>query len=195
MIRDADLIQIVDAALNEAARKSGPWLACRLGCTECCMGPFPITPLDAERLREGLRDLKSRDPERANRVRERSRASADRLRRKFPDDTVARVLASDHAAHEEPCPALDPKTGACDLYAARPITCRTFGPAVRFGSEPEEQVLGVCELCYRGATNEQIALCQVEIDPEPEIQLLEELKRTTGARADTLVAFALTEAS
>jgi hypothetical protein len=34
----------------------------------------------------------------------------------------------------------------------------------------------------------------VEIDPEPEIQLLEELERTTG-RADTLVAFALTEAS
>ena len=51
-MNDAALIQIVDAALAEAARKAGPWLACRLGCTECCMGPFAITPSDAERLRQ-----------------------------------------------------------------------------------------------------------------------------------------------
>ena len=43
--RDRSLIQIVDAALAEAARKSGAWLVCRSGCTECCMGPFSITPL------------------------------------------------------------------------------------------------------------------------------------------------------
>ena len=54
---DGDLVQILDAALAEAARKSGPWLACRLGCTECCKGPFPITRLDALRLRAGLDEL------------------------------------------------------------------------------------------------------------------------------------------
>ena len=31
-----------------------------------------------------------------------------------------------------PCPALDPETGGCDLYAARPITCRTFGLTLRY---------------------------------------------------------------
>lgn len=188
---DRELIQIVDAAMAEAERKSGSWIACRLGCHECCIGPFPITPLDALRLREGLADLAARDPGRAGRVRERSNASVARLRREFPDDPVATVLAVDGAAEEEPCPALDPETGGCDLYAARPITCRTFGPAVRLGSGP----VGTCELCYQGATDEQIAGCQVEIDAGLESELVEELERTAGTRGDTLVAFALTEAS
>lgn len=191
---DAQLVQIVDAAMAEAVQKSGSWLACRIGCTQCCLGPFPITLLDGRRLREGLAALESSDPERASRVRKRARASLERLCREFPTDTVTTVLSLDDAADDEPCPALDPETGACDLYAARPITCRTFGPAVRLGSEPEAHALGVCALCYQGATDEQIAACQVEIDLQLEIEL-EELERTSGARADTIVAFALAEAS
>src|SRR5256885_17247987 len=71
--RDAELIQIVDAAVAEAARKSGPWLVCRLGCTQCCIGAFPISQLDAERLRRGLAEIETQDPDRARRVRERPR--------------------------------------------------------------------------------------------------------------------------
>jgi len=155
----ADLIQIVDAALAEAVRKAGAWLACRPGCTACCISPFPITPADADRLRQGLSQL---DAAVAERVRERARQSIVRLERDYPGDTVARVLAEDEAAEDEPCPALDPETGACDLYAWRPITCRTFGPAIRFG----EDSLAVCELCFDGATPDEIAACEVEIAPE-----------------------------
>ena len=54
---DRELIQIVDAAMAEAARLGGAWLVCRPGCAECCLGPFPITQLDARRLREGLADF------------------------------------------------------------------------------------------------------------------------------------------
>jgi len=135
-----DLIQIVDAALAESARKAGAWLVCRPGCSECCMGPFPISPLDAERLREGLAGLESQDPQRA-----------------------ARVLGRAHAwreADDEPCPALDPDTGTCDLYAARPLTCRTFGPPVRCASG----ALAICELCFDGATEEEIEACIVDLD-------------------------------
>ena len=62
--RDHELIQIVDAAMAEAARKSGSWLVCRPGCASCCLGLFPISPLDAMRLRRGLADLTASDPER-----------------------------------------------------------------------------------------------------------------------------------
>ena len=87
-------------------------------------------------------------------------------------------------ADDEPCPALDPQTGACDLYAARPITCRTFGPPVRFGSES----VGVCELCYEGASDAEIAACEVEIEPtDLEARLLEELP------GKTIVAFCLAD--
>src|SRR5262245_14353729 len=130
--RDAELVQIVDAALAQAAQRAGAWLACRVGCTQCCIGPFAITPLDVARLQAGLADLESRDPARAARVRRRAEASADRLSREF---TLDQLISEDAAGENEPCPALDPDTGACDLYAARPIACRTFGPPVRFGGE------------------------------------------------------------
>jgi hypothetical protein len=40
---DRGLVQIVDSAMAEAARRSGDWLVCRPGCTQCCIGPFAIT--------------------------------------------------------------------------------------------------------------------------------------------------------
>jgi Fe-S-cluster containining protein len=196
---DQKLIQIVDAALAEAARKSGPWLVCRPGCTQCCVGPFPISQLDAARLRAGLDELEACDPERASRVRQRARSSVDRLKADFPGDPASGVLAEDETAlerfttfaDEEPCPALDPKTGRCDLYSARPMTCRTFGPPVRSGSEGG---LGVCELCYHGASNEQIAACEMVPDPdELEPKLIEEVEKTTGIQGNTIVAFCLVE--
>lgn len=194
---DQKLVQIVDAALAEAARKSGPWLVCRPGCTQCCMGPFPISQLDVERLRAGLRELEISDPARAARVRQRARKSVARLKADFPGDPATGILAEDEAAlerfttfaDEEPCPVLDPKTGTCDLYSSRPMTCRTFGPPVRSG--PEDG-LGVCELCYHGATNEQIAECEMVPDPdELEPGLIEEVEQATGIQGKTIVAFCL----
>lgn len=188
---DVALIQIVDAALAEAAQKSGPWLVCRLGCTQCCMGPFAITQLDAQRLQRGLAELESSDPARAARVRERARQAVTRISHDFPGDPATGLLAENEfpdSMDDEPCPALDPETGGCDLYAARPITCRTFGPPVRCG----EESVGVCELCFNGASDTEIAACEVESDLNGlEQQLLEKLEERTGARGETIVAFAL----
>ena len=193
---DRALIQIVDAALAEATRKSGAWLVCRLGCTQCCIGPFPISQLDARRLRSGLAELEAHDPERGARVRQRARQSVARIASTFPGDSVTGILAENEEAEQrfadfaddEPCPALDPETGACDLYSARPITCRTFGPPVRCGSD----AVGVCELCFVGASDDEIAACEVEADVDAlESALVEELEQTTAARGQTIVAFAL----
>jgi len=197
---DRALIQIVDAALAEAARKSGAWLVCQVGCTQCCIGPFPISQLDARRLRGGLAELEARDPERGARVRERARQSVARISSTFPGDPATGMLAENEEAEErfasfadeEPCPALDSETGVCDLYAARPITCRTFGPPVRCGSD----AVGVCELCFVGASDDEIAACEVEADVDgAESALLTELEHTTGARGQTIIAFALAEAT
>lgn len=196
---DQKLVQIVDAALAEAAHKSGSWLVCRPGCTQCCFGPFPISQLDAERLREGLRQLEAADSDRAEHVRQRARASVARLSAHFPGDTATGILGEDEDAldrftdfaDDEPCPALDPLTGWCDLYAARPMTCRVFGPPVRSGPEGG---LGVCELCYHGATDEQIAACEVVPDPdELEPELIAEVEQRTGRKGSTIVAFCLAE--
>lgn len=197
--RDQKLVQIVDAALAQAAHKSGAWLVCRPGCTQCCFGPFPISQLDAERLRQGLRQFELTDPKRAEDVRDRARASVVRLSAHFPGDTATGILNEDEEAldrftdfaDDEPCPALDPLTGLCDLYAARPMTCRVFGPPVRSGPEGG---LGVCELCYHGATDEQIAACEMVPDPdELEPELIAQVEQAAGRKGSTIVAFCLAE--
>jgi Fe-S-cluster containining protein len=194
------LVQIVDAALAEAARKSGAWLVCRPGCCQCCIGAFPISQLDAQRLRQGLAELESRDAPRALRVRRRARDYMARFWSDFPGEPATGILEEGEDAEErfaafadeEPCPALDPEAGICDLYAARPMTCRIFGPPVRHGAD----AVGVCELCFQGATDEQIAACEVAVDPDNlESRLLTELERSTGARGETIVAFALAGAA
>ena len=195
--RDNDLIQIMDAALADATRRAGAWLVCRPGCTQCCIGPFPINQLDAARLRQGLAMLEKSDPQRADRVRERTRLAVHRLSASFPGDPATGILAEGEEAEErfadfaddEPCPVLDPQTGACDLYASRPMTCRTFGPPVR---TENHETIGICELCFQGATNEEISACEMEVDPSGlEPALLEELESTSGIRGKTIVAFCL----
>src|SRR5947208_665039 len=89
---DQKLVQIVDAALADATRRSGEWLVCRPGCTQCCIGVFSINQLDAVRLRRGLADLEKRAPDRAARVRQRARESMARLAPEFPGDPVSGVL-------------------------------------------------------------------------------------------------------
>jgi Fe-S-cluster containining protein len=195
-LRDQKLIQIVDAALADVTRRSGSWLACRLGCTQCCIGVFPINQLDAVRLRRGLADLEQLAPERAARVRQRARESVSRLSPEFPGDLLTGILHEGEAAerqfadfaNDEPCPALDPQTGACELYESRPMTCRVFGPPVR-----SEDGLGVCELCFQGASDEEIAACEMKPDPDDlESRLLADLEKKTSARGNTIVAFCLT---
>src|SRR5438034_11707826 len=89
---DRELVQIVDTAMAEAARRSGSWLVCRPGCTQCCIGPFPITQLDALRLRAGLRALDAADAARAGRVRARVKSYLDLIAPCYPGSTVTGEL-------------------------------------------------------------------------------------------------------
>jgi Fe-S-cluster containining protein len=194
---DAQLIQIVDAAVADAARRSGPMLLCGPGCTQCCIGVFPISQLDADRLRTGLITLDATDPQRAATVRQRAQQSVALLTPEFPGDPQTGILDEARAdledfANDEPCPALDPATGLCDLYAARPMTCRVFGPPLRVEDSSGDAGLGVCELCFHGATEEQIAACEVHLDTdELESALTTEAERTANRSGNTIVAFAL----
>jgi Fe-S-cluster containining protein len=195
--QDRKLVQIVDAALARAGRRSGDWLICKPGCTPCCIGVFAIDQLDALRLREGLAALEASDPQRAAQVRQRARESIARIGPEFPGDVRTGVLSDDDEAaarfeefaNFEPCPVLDPARGTCDLYQWRPITCRVFGPPVR-----SDGGLGVCELCYHGATPEEVQSCEMGLDEANALQkdLVGELEKS-GNAGRTIVAFALAE--
>ena len=190
------LIQIVTAALASATARSGDHLVCRPGCSQCCIGVFPIAHEDAARLRAGLELLTHTDPARAARIHARVAASLTRLDPWFPGDLSTGILHDDHEAailfeefaNDEPCPVLDPDHGTCDLYESRPILCRTFGPPMR----TEEGNLATCELCYIHASTEEIAAC--ELDPAiPAIEAAsnEAYNATNSLHGETLIAYAL----
>src|SRR5580700_11146110 len=90
--RDSELIQIVDSALADVARRSGKGLVCRPGCTQCCIGAFAINQLDAVRLRQGFINLELREPERAGRLRQRAREAVSRLAKDFPGNPTTGML-------------------------------------------------------------------------------------------------------
>jgi Fe-S-cluster containining protein len=187
------LFPILDAALADSGARSGDWLACKPGCHQCCVGVFTISQRDAQSLREGLAQAEIAT---ADRIRGRVAASIARLTQGFPGDLVSGLLftephheeAFEEFANDEPCPVLDPEHGTCDLYAARPILCRTFGPPMR----TEENNLATCELCYIHASTDEIAACELDpAFPAIEEQSNAAYDAATGRHGQTLIAYAL----
>jgi Fe-S-cluster containining protein len=193
---DSELLRIVDASLADTARRAGEWLLCQPGCTQCCHGAFAISELDALRLQDGMETLRRSEPALADRIEQRARAWVAEHGPEFPGDAATGILGNsplqlerfEEFANEAACPALDAATGRCDVYAWRPMTCRVFGPPVFLESQrDDEQPLGHCELCFVGATAEQVADCRMEVPLDLEAALLDELP----AKDQSLVAFAL----
>ncbi len=193
---DGELVQIMDAAFADAARRAGEWLVCRPGCTQCCYGAFAINQLDAMRLRDGMDVLRKTDSTLASLVERRAAEWIAEFGADFPGDLESGLLGEsaeeqlrfEEFANDAACPALDQATGRCNVYEWRPMTCRVFGPPVRTQlPEGEGAALGHCELCFAGASAEQIAACEMQVPHELEDELAGEL----DLKGETLVAFAL----
>lgn len=97
----------VDAFSARAHAAQAPWLRCRAGCDGCCRTRRTAWAVEIDALRAHLATL----PE--------TQRAALAARREDPA-----VVAG------ERCVFLDPD-GRCAVYAARPLICRTHGPAVR----------------------------------------------------------------
>ncbi|MCC6390585.1 MAG: YkgJ family cysteine cluster protein [Bryobacterales bacterium] len=185
--------RILDSAQEEARRRAGEHLRCRAGCFGCCIGPFPITLLDAARLQEGLRLM---EPEEAAVIRARAAESVVWLRGlDYPGDKSGGLLEESigEVLFQPPfqslaCPALDLESGRCELYTHRPAACRTYGPAIRLDGEK----LPHCPLNYRDATAEQIEEFRVDIDTQESGEAaFAEFLEGGGKPGQTVIAFAL----
>jgi Fe-S-cluster containining protein len=194
--KDGELVQIVDAALADAALRAGGWLACRVGCTQCCHGAFAINALDAARLRAGMDELRIANPALAAAIENRAQEWIVAYGAEFPGDTGTGCLGETEAereqfeefANEAACPALDIANGRCDVYAWRPMTCRVFGPPVRMDAGVDgDSALGHCELCFVGASEDEIKRCEMPVPHELEAEVLNQVSEMS----ETVVAFAL----
>jgi Fe-S-cluster containining protein len=189
---DSLLVQIMSASFTEAAQLAGERLVCKQGCTQCCHGVFALNPLDALRLRAGMEKLQATDKALAGEVAHRAQMWIVEHEPSFPGDAQTGILGTSDEdrerfegfANEAPCPALDPETGRCDVYAWRPMTCRIFGPPVRMG---DGGALAHCELCFKGASTEDVAACEMTVPFDLEAELLEEV----ALKDETVVAYAL----
>ena len=193
---DTKLIQIVDAALADAAVRSGSHLTCHPGCTQCCHGAFAITALDAQRLRFAMTELGIADPAQAAEIQVRAQNYLAEFAPSFPGNPITGILgtseeaesAFEDFANEAPCPALNPDSGLCDLYLARPVACRTFGPPIRLNPEEETPAYALCELCFTTATEEEIAAAEMQIPQAEEQEILQLFNP-----GETIVAYCLVD--
>jgi Fe-S-cluster containining protein len=207
--QDTQLLQIMDAALADATRRAGPHLACRPGCTQCCYGAFAINPLDALRLRTAMQQMAIAQPEQAAAIAERTNRYLAEFGPNFPGNPQTGILGKSHEdeeafedfANQAPCPALNPNSGLCEMYYARPMTCRVFGPPVRMNSAPdaeassepaEDEGLAVCELCFTEASPEEIAKAEMTVPYAEEQRLLDQLQQIQPTAGDTIIAYCLT---
>lgn len=120
---------------------------CRLGCTTCCIGPFPITLLDVQTLQQGLPSLSQ---DQRLRIEQRAIEQTGAMETAFPQLTHSKLLDNwpdleiDRLVtefHHYPCPALEPD-GRCGIYQYRPLACRSMG----IPTESRGIAHGACEV-------------------------------------------------
>ena len=142
-------------------------LTCRSGCSKCCEVHLTVLPLEFERIDQAVRAL--------------------------PDvDKTAIKARLAKGTKDARCPLLD-RSGACRVYEARPMICRSHGLPIQVG---EPLVWDVCHLNFPDgpdlATLDPNMVMNVETvnfilgmmtrvrgeDPLERVDLLEGLKRT-----------------
>ena len=144
--------------LARLARKTDEWfhrasaallgqVPCRVGCSQCCLGLFPVTRLDADLLHEGLAQL---PVDKRTLIQQRASAQVSALETAYPNLLASSALDGwsdgeiDHAVSrfdQDRCPALS-DDGLCSLYAYRPLTCRSMGIPTQAG----QMVEGACRV-------------------------------------------------
>ena len=166
----------VSGFFEVAQRRSGGEIVCRRGCDACCYVDLSVGSAEAASVQVALEGLPD--------------AELDRI--------VERALDPGCRADEDgraPCVMLQ-EDGACAVYEARPMICRTQGLALRYPSEliPVEALsakasdgsdLTWCPLNYQSALPSPADILDAERVDRPLGQLNTQAASKKGIAADT----------
>jgi len=117
-----ELTAKIDAFFSRVEARHGGDMACQTGCSDCCHVRLTVTTVEAAAITAHLEALPA--DERATLARRAAGSPPDR------------------------CAALD-ALGRCQIYAARPVVCRSHGAPIRM----REGGLPVIQSCYRNFTH------------------------------------------
>ena len=129
----AALLAKVDAFSAAAEAAQGPWLACRRGCDGCCRLRRTAWAVEVDALRAHVQTLPP--------------ARQAELAARRADPAVAAGAR---------CVFLD-ADGACAVYPARPVICRTHGPVVTSAE-------GGLQWCDLGFVGLDVAAVAAQVD-------------------------------
>ncbi len=153
------LLADIDRYAEVLRKRFAVEITCHLGCTGCCQQHLSVFDVEADALRELLGRLPSATRER---LRDRARAA---LAREADLADVPPPLATEFPPNPEttvPCPAL--VDGACSVYDARPVICRTHGfPLLYVDEEAQEALLDVCPLNFSESPDDLEALTENDL--------------------------------
>lgn len=130
LTRYAELQRRVDEKFSEIQGRYSDQFRCRAGCHSCCKPGLTINPMEAEAIRRYLGER----PELAARLRELEAANPFKGKR---------------------CPFLG-ADGACGIYEARPLVCRSHGAPLQYkeerGGDDALRLRDVCGLNFTGSS-------------------------------------------
>jgi len=116
------LLAKVESFTDRVKEGQGQWLKCGSGCGSCCHLRRTAWAVELDAIRQLLNTLP-----------------------KVQRDTIKARLSSPEVVNGDRCVFLD-NDARCAVYGARPLICRTHGPAVRL---PNADVVW-CELNFDG---------------------------------------------
>lgn len=116
--RYRELAAKVDAFFARVADRHASDLRCAVGCASCCHQRLTVTTVEADAVAELVRAL--------------------------PAEARARL---GRAADPGRCAALD-DDGRCQIYAARPLVCRSHGVPIRLRAPGSLPVVQACHLNF-----------------------------------------------
>jgi Fe-S-cluster containining protein len=133
------LVQLADQIFDKMSKAYPDAVTCRIGCADCCYALFDLTLIEALYINDKFNQIYG-GPQRealletANRV-DRTLAKIKRqamhdLRQGKSEDDILLDLARVRVR----CPLLD-ADDRCELYDARPITCRLYGIPTSIGDK------------------------------------------------------------
>lgn len=133
------LVIAADSIFDKIAKTYPKEVRCKLGCADCCHALFDLNLVESMYISKKFREKYEKEElekmlERANtadrKIHKIKKQIADRLKSGESEDDLLESLAAVRVR----CPLLNEKN-QCDLYEARPVTCRLYGLPTSIGGK------------------------------------------------------------